>query len=155
MSTISPIKSIENKHDVYRGKDCMKTFFESLRDRAMKIMNFFKKIKLLTKEQQESYKNAKICYIYKEKFENKYVKDKKYCKVRDHCHYTGEYRDTAHSICNLTYSDSNEIRTHNQLVHKRTLNHLAKLAIKLSSVKHHYLKKKLFTITLIWKILLM
>ena len=40
-------------------------------------------MELLTKKQQESYENAKICYICKEKFENKYVKDKKYCKVRD------------------------------------------------------------------------
>ena len=47
-------------------------------------------MKLLTKEQQESYENAKICYICKEKSENKYLKDKKYRKVRDHCHYTGE-----------------------------------------------------------------
>ena len=61
-------------------------------------------MKLLTKEQQESYENAKICYICKEKFENKYLKDKKYRKVRDHCHYTGEYRGAAHSICNLKYS---------------------------------------------------
>ena len=83
MSTISSFRSIENKHDVYRGKDCMKKFCESLREDAMKIINFKKKkMKLLTKEQQESYENAKICYICKEKFENKYLKDKKYCKVR-------------------------------------------------------------------------
>ena len=45
----------------------------------MKITNFEKKnIKLLTKEQQESYENAKICYICKGKFENKFVKDMKY-----------------------------------------------------------------------------
>ena len=25
----------------------------------------------------------------------------KICKVRDHCHYIGEYRDPAHAICNL------------------------------------------------------
>ena len=55
---------------------------------------------LLTKE-QESNKNAKICYICKEQFENKYLKDKKYCKVRNHCHYTGQYRDSAQGICNL------------------------------------------------------
>ena len=49
-------------------------------------------MKLLTKEQQESYENAKICYICNEKFENKYLKDKKYPKVIDHCHYREEYR---------------------------------------------------------------
>ena len=49
-------------------------------------------MKLLTKEQQESYENAEICYICNEKFENKYLKDKKYQKVIDHHHYTGEYR---------------------------------------------------------------
>ena len=44
----------------------------------MKIINFKKKkMKFLTKEQQESYENAKICYICREKFENKYLKDKK------------------------------------------------------------------------------
>ena len=60
-------------------------------------------MKLLTEEQQESNENAKICYICKEKFENKYLKDKKQCKVKDHCHYTGVYRGTAHRICNLKY----------------------------------------------------
>ena len=33
-------------------------------------------MKLLTKEQQESYENAKICYICKVKFENRYSRDK-------------------------------------------------------------------------------
>ena len=71
----------------------MKKFCEFLRERAMKIINFKeKKMKLLTKEQQESYKKAKICYICKEKLTDKYAKDKKYCKVRDHCNYTGDYR---------------------------------------------------------------
>ena len=28
----------ENKHDVYRGKDCMKTFCEFLREYVMKII---------------------------------------------------------------------------------------------------------------------
>ena len=35
-------------------------------------MNF-----LLIKEQQESCKNTKISYIWKEKFENKYLKGRK------------------------------------------------------------------------------
>ena len=61
-------------------------------------------MKLLTNQQQESYENGKICYICKKNFENKYVEDKKYCKVRDHCHYTWKYSGAAYSICNLKYS---------------------------------------------------
>ena len=45
-----------------------------------------------------------MCYICKEKFENKYVKDKKHSKVRDQCYYTGEYGNAAHIMCNLKYS---------------------------------------------------
>ena len=44
----------------------MKKFCEFLREHAMKIINFKKKKrKLLTKEQQESFENAKLCYICK------------------------------------------------------------------------------------------
>ena len=43
----------------------------------------------------------KTCYVCKEKIKNKYLKDKKYRNDRDHCHYKGEYRNAAHSICNL------------------------------------------------------
>ena len=39
MPTISLFRSIKNKHDVYRGKDCMKKFFGVLRKHAMKIIN--------------------------------------------------------------------------------------------------------------------
>ena len=66
MSTISSFRSIENKPDVYRGKDCMKKFCELLREHVMKRINFKKKkMKLLKKEQQKSYENAKIYYICK------------------------------------------------------------------------------------------
>ena len=65
MSTISSFRSIENKLDLYRSKDCMNMFCESLREHSMKIISFKKKkMKLLTKKQQESYENAKICYIF-------------------------------------------------------------------------------------------
>ena len=49
-------------------------------------------MKLLTKDQQESYENGKIYYICKKKFKVNHDKDKTYRKVRDHCHYTWEYR---------------------------------------------------------------
>ena len=34
MSTISSSRSIENKHDLNRGKDCIKKFCKSLREHA-------------------------------------------------------------------------------------------------------------------------
>ena len=40
----------------------------------------------------------------KKKNENRYAKDKKLWKVRDCCHYTGEYSGATHSTCNLKYS---------------------------------------------------
>ena len=73
MSTISSFKSIENKHDVYRGKDCMKTVFESLKNTQRREL-ILKRRK--TNGKQKPYQNAKICYICKEK----------YCKIKKNCH---------------------------------------------------------------------
>ena len=39
MYTISFFRSIENKHDVYRGKDCIKGFCEFLREHAVEIIS--------------------------------------------------------------------------------------------------------------------
>ena len=63
-------------------------------------------MKLLTKEQQESHENGKICYICKEEFENNYLKDKKYHKIRDHCNFTrgGGLGGAAQNLCTLKYS---------------------------------------------------
>ena len=43
------------------------------------------------------------------------MKDKKYRKVRDHSHYTGDYRSAVNSICILKYSvpKKNLIAFHN------------------------------------------
>ena len=55
MSTTSSFKTIENIHDVYRGKDFMKKFCKSLREQAAKIIHFEKKkMNLLTNKQQKS-----------------------------------------------------------------------------------------------------
>ena len=55
----------------------MKKYCKSLREYAMQIISFKrKKMKLLTNECQGSYENTKICYVCKETFEDKYIKDK-------------------------------------------------------------------------------
>ena len=74
----------------------------SLRENAMKIINFKKKkMKLLTKGGRNHLKMKKNCFICKDTFENKYAKNIKYGKVRGHCHYTEKYRGAVHSICSL------------------------------------------------------
>ena len=106
MPTKSLFKSIEKKHDVFRGKDCMKKFCKSNEER--KIINSEKeKMKLLTNKQQKPYVNAEMCYICKKTLKINILKVKKYCKVRDHCYCAGKYRSAAHTICNLKFSVPN------------------------------------------------
>ena len=65
----------------------------------------------LTYEENNFYKKQEICYICKEKFcmdknDKNHINKR---KVKDHCHYTGKFRGSAHNICNLNYSVQKEI----------------------------------------------
>ena len=94
----------KNKLDHYRGKDCMKNLSKDLREHATKIINYEKKKMIpLTTEEKIYHNEQEICYICKKEF------DEKNYKVRDHCHYTGKYRGTAHNMCNLKYKIPKEI----------------------------------------------
>ena len=51
MSTICAFDDKKSKHDVYRGQDCIKKFYESLKEHAIEIINFkIKKLILSTKK---------------------------------------------------------------------------------------------------------
>ena len=110
MSTIWAFDHIENKHTLYRGNDCMKKFYESLREHAKNIIDFERKKMLsLTKEELKSHQDAKVCYNCGKRIFKKLSKNINYRKVRDHCHFTVKYRGAAHSICNLKFNVPNEI----------------------------------------------
>ena len=47
----------------------------------------------LTEEEQKSFSKAKICHICSGELDD--------YRVRDHCHFTGQYRGAAHNSCNL------------------------------------------------------
>ena len=99
----------KSKLDYHRRKNCMKNFCLDLREHATKIKNFEKKEMIpLTKEENKMHRRQKKCYICKKKFSTD-DNNKKYHKVKDHCHYTGKYRDAVHDICNLTYKIPKEI----------------------------------------------
>ena len=67
MSTISSFRSIENKHSVYRGKDCMKKFCEYLRVHAMKTINFKKKKMKLKQKSSRNHMKMHISVLFVEK----------------------------------------------------------------------------------------
>ena len=53
--------------------------------------------------------DARNCHICRKSILKKLSKSKNYRKARDHCCYTGKYRDTAHSTCNLKFNEIKEI----------------------------------------------
>ena len=109
MLTIWDFNNIESKNTLYHAENCMKKFYESLREQMENIIDVERYILPLTNEELNSYQDAKISYISGKRFPKKIAKDKNYRKVRDHCHYTGKYRDVAHSTCNSKFNVPNEI----------------------------------------------
>ena len=97
----------KNKLNYYKKNVCMNKFCKDLREPVTKIINYEKKKMIpLTTEGKIYHNKQKICYICKKEFNSN---DKKNYKVRDHCHYTGNYRGAAHNICNFKYKVPKEI----------------------------------------------
>ena len=77
-------------------EDIAKIFVEKLTEATRGIYNdFYRRPKplILSKDEQKLFDKAEFCHICnKELLED---------KVRDHCHFTGQYRGAAHNSCNL------------------------------------------------------
>ena len=87
----------------------MEEFCIDLREHATKIINYEKKKMIpLAKKEEKNHNKQNVCHICRKEF-NTDDNDKKYQKVKDHCHYTGKYRVAAHDICNLRHKISKEI----------------------------------------------
>ena len=103
----------ENTFDCYRVEYCMERFCKDLRNHAMKIINYEEKeMKPLSDKENKSYEEQKVCYICEKEYstdKNDENTFKLYHKVRYHCHYAGQFRGAAHSICNLRYKTPNKI----------------------------------------------
>ena len=111
MSTIRAFDDIgKKKYTLYRGEDCMKKSCTSLREHATNVVNFEKKkMTPLTKEEQKSHQDAKVCCICGKIILKRFANDKNYQNVRDLCHFKGKYRGAAHNICTLKFYAPYEI----------------------------------------------
>ena len=86
----------------------MKRFCNDLKEHVIRIFNYETKPMIaFTEEEKESYENEQLCHICDKEFCTDNNKETR--KVRDHCHYTGKYRGTPHSKCNLNYKIVKEI----------------------------------------------
>ena len=89
-----------------KDEDVAQIFVEMLEKDLKAVYATNGKAKMtLTPEEQKAFRHATTCWICEEAL----VKDqsqedyKKKQPVRDHCHFTGEYRGAAHSLCNLQF----------------------------------------------------
>ena len=56
----------KNKLDCYRGEDCIERFWNDLRDRAMKIINYEEKEMIpLADKENKPYEKQKVLHIQK------------------------------------------------------------------------------------------
>ena len=101
-NVISPY--YQTKMYLYRGKDAGIRFLKEISKVERRIINVLqnesKEMKALTPEQKREYSSSHICHICQMKID---TNDPKNMKVRDHCHFTGNFRGAAHNSCNLMY----------------------------------------------------
>ena len=87
----------------------MKEFCKDSKEYVMKIIICENKEMIpVTNKENKLYHKQKACHIYKKEFSTD-DNDKKYYKVRDHCHYTRKYRSAALSVFILRYKTPKEI----------------------------------------------
>ena len=97
---ISKYKTFEKDIVYIYGEDCAALFVKSIIKTCLeleKILNKNAKMNLTAMEIYE-YERTEFCYICGKKFKEDITAK---AKVRDHDHFTGNYRGAAHSICNM------------------------------------------------------
>ena len=87
----------------HRGSDSGKVFLEKIIAESERLTNLIKNTNkeiIMTSELESDFQNATVCHICKEPFCEQDLDcieggqiSKKGPKVRDHCHFTGVYRE--------------------------------------------------------------
>ena len=104
MLTIETFDNIENKHTLYCGEDHMTKFCTSLREHATNAIKFENKENTINKKELKLHQNATECYICGKILLKEFGNDKNYWRFRDHCHFTGKYKDAACNVRGAAYA---------------------------------------------------
>nr|CAH7717038.1 unnamed protein product [Callosobruchus chinensis] len=94
-----------SKFNLYTGKDCITWFVKQLQQLAIDLNSIFSHevpMHPLTDQQKLDFYSAQICHICESSFNEEK-------KVRDNCHFTGQFRGAAHVSCNLNYQQDHMI----------------------------------------------
>lgn len=89
----------------YTGEDCDVWFVEEL-DKLSILIDDLRSVSLaiiMTEDDELQYNESKFCFICNKRFFPDEI------KVRDHSHFTGQFRGAAHSSCNLKYKESSDV----------------------------------------------
>ena len=84
-------------------EDTSKKFIKHVTELTLKIYKKYytkPKTMIFNPKDQKDFQSATICYICEQDL-NINKETGQILKVRDHCHFTGEYRGAAHNECNL------------------------------------------------------
>jgi hypothetical protein len=87
---------------VYRGNDIVETFMIQLLEEEERIIDLLRRIEpmQINSSIEDSFHRASHCHLCGLEFE------KKYDKVRNHDHITGEFFGAAHRNCNLQFKQA-------------------------------------------------
>ena len=84
----------------YRGPNAAQIFLKELLIEKQRVIDIMNKVvpMNLSRNEETMFQLATVCHICKDTFSENH---KRGYKVRDHCHFTGQFRGAAHNLCNL------------------------------------------------------
>lgn len=92
-----------NEYFCYIGDDCLDVFVKMMDEILTKFTTFPRETMLaMTNDKKMKHSVAAVCYLYSEKYDQKY---KNFKKASDHCRYTGKHRGAAHLLSNIKYKE--------------------------------------------------
>ena len=136
----------------YLGKDAVYNFINSMIEESKycsKVMKkHFNKELVTTKENKENFKNSTECWMSTECCVNDYIDND--VKVRNNCHITRKYRESAHRDCNINLKLNHEVSVifHNLKNYDSHLfmQELGKFKLKINVIPNELEKFMSFTI---------